>query len=84
LLRSGVVEFSGFRVINGGCCRVGRNSGVVTCVPMQQPCSNRNEVLYWDAYHPSEAANTIVGRRAFNAPSTSDAYPVDINTLVRT
>ncbi|ESW19957.1 hypothetical protein PHAVU_006G169000 [Phaseolus vulgaris] len=73
----------GFRVINAGCCRAGGNNGQYTCVALQPPCSNRNEVLFWDAYHLSEAANTIIGRRAYNAPSTSDAYPIDINSLVR-
>ncbi|BAT87265.1 hypothetical protein LR48_Vigan09g227300 [Vigna angularis] len=73
----------GFRVVNAGCCRVGRNSGRVTCQSLQQPCSNRNEVLYFDAYNPSEAANTIIGRRAYNAQSTLDAYPSDISTLAR-
>ncbi|XP_022643055.1 GDSL esterase/lipase At5g45670 [Vigna radiata var. radiata] len=73
----------GFRVVNAGCCRVGRNSGRVTCLPLQQPCSNRNEVMYFDAYNPSEAANTIIARRAYNAQSSSDAYPVDISTLNR-
>jgi len=78
-----LVQFSGFRVINAPCCRVGGNNGQITCVPQQLPCSNRNEVLFWDAYHLSEAANTIIGRRAYNAPSIADAYPIDINSLAR-
>ncbi|CAJ1962073.1 unnamed protein product [Sphenostylis stenocarpa] len=74
----------GFRVINSGCCRVGWNYIIqYTCVPLQLPCSNRTEVLFWDAYHFSEAANTIIGGRAYNAASTSDAYPFDINRLTQ-
>ncbi|CAL5410057.1 unnamed protein product [Camellia sinensis] len=71
----------GFTVTNTGCCGVGRNNGQITCLPLQTPCQNRNEYLFWDAFHPSEAANIIVGRRSYSAESPSDAYPVDIRRL---
>ncbi|KAG6696108.1 hypothetical protein I3842_09G131100 [Carya illinoinensis] len=73
----------GFRVINVGCCGVGRNNGQITCLPNQTPCPNRNEYLFWDAYHPTEAGNAIVGRRAYSAQSASDAYPIDIRRLAQ-
>ncbi|RZB82312.1 GDSL esterase/lipase [Glycine soja] len=76
-------KLEGFRVTNAGCCGVGRNNGQVTCLPLQTPCRNRNAFLFWDAFHPTEAANTIIGRRAYNAHSASDAYPVDINRLAQ-
>ncbi|KAL6992333.1 hypothetical protein U1Q18_010439, partial [Sarracenia purpurea var. burkii] len=53
----------------------GRNNGQITCLPLETPCPNRNEHLFWDAFHPSEAANIIVGRRSYSAESASDAYP---------
>ncbi|KAK7412520.1 hypothetical protein VNO78_03984 [Psophocarpus tetragonolobus] len=73
----------GFRVTNAGCCRVERNNGLVTCLPLQPPCTNRNEFLYWDARNPTEAANKIFANRAYNAQSSSDAYPFDISRLVQ-
>ncbi|KAK7412519.1 hypothetical protein VNO78_03983 [Psophocarpus tetragonolobus] len=73
----------GFRVTNAGCCGVGRNNGQITCLPLQPPCRNRRDYLFWDAYHPTDAANTIIARRAYNAQSSSDAYPVDINHLAQ-
>ncbi|KAF2305363.1 hypothetical protein GH714_004294 [Hevea brasiliensis] len=73
----------GFRVTNAGCCGVGRNNGQVTCLPAQTPCPNRNEYLFWDAFHPTEAANTILGRRSYRAQSASDAYPIDIRRLAQ-
>ncbi|PON54638.1 Lipase [Parasponia andersonii] len=73
----------GFRVINAGCCGVGRNNGQITCLPLQTPCQNRNEYLFWDAFHPTEAGNTIVGRRAYSAQRASDAYPIDIRRLAQ-
>ncbi|CDO96915.1 unnamed protein product [Coffea canephora] len=73
----------GFRVTNAGCCGVGRNNGQITCLPFQTPCANRDEYLFWDAFHPSEAANIIVGRRSYRAEKQSDAYPVDISRLAQ-
>ncbi|KAE8715197.1 GDSL esterase/lipase [Hibiscus syriacus] len=73
----------GFRVTNAGCCGVGRNNGQITCLPLQRPCRNRNEYLFWDAFHPTEAANVIIGRRSYSAQSLSDAYPIDIHRLAQ-
>ncbi|BAT73573.1 hypothetical protein LR48_Vigan01g038900 [Vigna angularis] len=73
----------GFSVINAGCCGVGRNNGQITCLPMQTPCPNRREYLFWDAFHPTEAGNLIVAQRAYNAQSASDAYPMDIQHLAQ-
>ncbi|XP_027112026.1 GDSL esterase/lipase At1g29660-like [Coffea arabica] len=73
----------GFTVVNVGCCGVGRNNGQITCLPLQTPCRNRNQYLFWDAFHPTEAGNTIVGRRAYRAQKSSDAYPIDISRLAQ-
>ncbi|KAK1276870.1 GDSL esterase/lipase [Acorus gramineus] len=71
----------GFTVTNRGCCGVGRNNGQITCLPFQTPCQNRDEYLFWDAFHPSEAANVIIGKRSYAAQSPDDAHPVDIRGL---
>ncbi|KAH7841054.1 hypothetical protein Vadar_025009 [Vaccinium darrowii] len=73
----------GFRVTNAGCCGVGRNNGQITCLPFQTPCPNRNEYIFWDAFHPGEAANIIIGRRSYSAESSSDSYPMDIRRLAQ-
>lgn len=66
---------------NRGCCGVGRNNGQVTCLPFQTPCTNRHEHMFWDAFHPSEAANIIIGKRSYSAKLSSDVYPIDIRRL---
>lgn len=73
----------GLRVTNAGCCGVGRNNGQITCLPGQPPCPNRREYLFWDAFHPTEAANAIVGQRSYAAQKASDAYPLDIQRLAQ-
>ncbi|CAA7030606.1 unnamed protein product [Microthlaspi erraticum] len=73
----------GFTVTNAGCCGIGRNAGQITCLPGQRPCRNRNAYVFWDAFHPTEAANVVIARRSFNAQSPNDAYPMDISALAR-
>jgi phospholipase/lecithinase/hemolysin len=73
----------GLKVTNAGCCGVGRNNGQVTCLPFQMPCANRHEYLFWDAFHPTEAANILVAQRTYSAKLASDVHPVDLRTLAR-
>ncbi|TVU20578.1 hypothetical protein EJB05_36792 [Eragrostis curvula] len=73
----------GLKVTNQGCCGVGRNNGQVTCLPFQMPCANRDEYLFWDAFHPTEAANILVGKRVYSARLSTDVHPFDIRTLAR-
>ncbi|XP_050215571.1 GDSL esterase/lipase At1g71691-like [Mercurialis annua] len=70
----------GFSVINRGCCGIGRNRGQVTCLPFQTPCPNREQYIFWDAFHPTEAVNILMGKKAFNG-DTSIAYPINIEQL---
>ncbi|KAK4858916.1 hypothetical protein QYF36_023788 [Acer negundo] len=70
----------GFTVTNTGCCGVGRNNGQITCLPQQTPCQNRKQYVFWDAFHPTEAANAVLGRRSY---SGSDCYPIDIQQLAQ-
>ncbi|MFS7890886.1 putative triacylglycerol lipase [Helianthus anomalus] len=70
----------GFRVVDRGCCGIGRNRGEITCLPLQTPCPNRKEYLFWDAFHPTEAVNVLMGRKAFSG--TPDfVYPINIQQL---
>ncbi|KAL6544893.1 hypothetical protein OROMI_023755 [Orobanche minor] len=73
----------GLKVTNAGCCGVGRNNGQITCLPMQTPCDNRKEHLFWDAFHPTEVANIVVGKRSYTAQKSSDAHPFDISRLAQ-
>uniref|UniRef100_A0A3N7G8X2 GDSL-motif lipase/hydrolase family protein n=1 Tax=Populus trichocarpa TaxID=3694 RepID=A0A3N7G8X2_POPTR len=70
----------GFSVINRGCCGIGRNRGQITCLPFQTPCPNREQYVFWDAFHPTEAVNVLMGRKAFNG-DLSMVYPMNIEQL---
>ncbi|KAG6751038.1 hypothetical protein POTOM_045555 [Populus tomentosa] len=71
---------NGFSVINRGCCGIGRNRGQITCLPFQTPCPNREQYVFWDAFHPTEAVNVLMGRKAFNG-DLSMVYPMNIEQL---
>ncbi|KAD4982507.1 hypothetical protein R6Q59_002105 [Mikania micrantha] len=73
----------GFKVANSACCGTGLNNGALTCLPFEVPCRNRNEYLFWDAYHTTEAANKIAARRTYLKVNQLDAYPFDIHHLVQ-
>ncbi|KAL5982883.1 hypothetical protein ACLOJK_016962 [Asimina triloba] len=73
----------GFKVVDQGCCGVGKNNGQITCLPLQQPCNNRQTYVFWDAFHPTEAANIIIATKAYSSTSPSDVYTMNIRQLAR-
>ncbi|XP_074311488.1 GDSL esterase/lipase At1g71250-like [Silene latifolia] len=66
----------GFTVVDRACCGLGQ----VTCLPAATPCPNRNQYVFWDAYHTTEAANAILAQRAFDGPQ-SDCFPINFHQL---
>ncbi|KAG0502678.1 hypothetical protein HPP92_002750 [Vanilla planifolia] len=52
----------GFETASVACCSNGPMTGVVPCGPTSQMCQDRSRYLFWDPYHPSEAANVIVAK----------------------
>ncbi|PNX63049.1 GDSL esterase/lipase, partial [Trifolium pratense] len=72
----------GFTDVTEGCCGLGRNRGQITCLPLQRPCPNRNQYVFWDAFHPTEAVNILMGRMAFSG-NTNFVYPINIQQLAQ-
>ncbi|KAL8482340.1 hypothetical protein ACS0TY_028494 [Phlomoides rotata] len=70
----------GFRVIDRACCGIGRNQGQITCMPWVPPCVNRDQYVFWDAYHPTQAVDAILAHRAYAGPP-SDAHPINVQQL---
>lgn len=78
-----VYNFSGFSVLDRGCCGVGKMNGEITCLPFETPCPDREEYIFWDAYHPTSAVNVLLGKMAFcGGPDL--VYPINIQQLART
>ncbi|KAF5778935.1 putative triacylglycerol lipase [Helianthus annuus] len=70
----------GFTVTDSGCCGIGRNQGEITCLPFSAPCVNRDQHVFWDAFHPTQAANRILAEKAYNGPP-SDCYPMNVKQM---
>ncbi|KAK4487514.1 hypothetical protein RD792_005838 [Penstemon davidsonii] len=70
----------GFSVVDRGCCGIGRNQGQITCMPWSGPCPNRNQYVFWDAFHPTQAVDAILAHRAYVGPP-SDFYPINVQQL---
>ncbi|MED6123207.1 hypothetical protein PIB30_046956 [Stylosanthes scabra] len=70
----------GFITSNTACCGSGKFQGSISCLPFAMPCSNRDQHVFWDAFHPSEAVDRILALKAFNG-STSDVYPVNVSQM---
>ncbi|GAB4861170.1 hypothetical protein Ancab_036327 [Ancistrocladus abbreviatus] len=72
----------GFTVGDKGCCSqvLGTNQGQAVCLPNAVPCPNRSEYVFWDSFHTSEAANSILAHRAFTGPP-SDCNPINLQQL---
>ncbi|GFY97561.1 SGNH hydrolase-type esterase superfamily protein [Actinidia rufa] len=56
----------GFMVSNTSCCKVDTSLGGL-CLPNSKLCSNRTEYIFWDAFHPSDAANAILAEKFFSS-----------------
>uniref|UniRef100_A0A7C9ES88 Triacylglycerol lipase n=1 Tax=Opuntia streptacantha TaxID=393608 RepID=A0A7C9ES88_OPUST len=52
------------------------------CLPLQQPCASRNQFVFWDSYHPTQAANAIIAYRSYSQYAT-DCIPISIHPLAQ-
>ncbi|KAL9427806.1 hypothetical protein AB3S75_029901 [Citrus x aurantiifolia] len=56
----------GFKVSNTSCCNVDTTVGGL-CLPNSKLCSNREDYVFWDAFHPSDAANVVLAEKLFSS-----------------
>ncbi|KAL4632830.1 hypothetical protein ACB092_04G079400 [Castanea dentata] len=70
----------GFWVTDTACCGFGRHQGQVSCLPFFFPCLFRDQYVFWDAFHPTQAVNKIIAQRAYTGPP-SDCYPINVKQM---
>ncbi|KAL9373178.1 hypothetical protein Peur_035422 [Populus x canadensis] len=71
----------GFKITDKGCCDV--PTGKIPCAALTYPCLNRDEHVYWDGAHYTEARARIFAKRAYKRQFPVDAYPYDISELAK-
>ncbi|XP_077236056.1 SGNH hydrolase-type esterase superfamily protein [Tasmannia lanceolata] len=57
----------GFKISNTSCCNVDTTVGGL-CLPNSKLCNNRKDYVFWDAFHPTDAANLVLADRFSKDP----------------
>ncbi|KAH9301246.1 hypothetical protein KI387_012829 [Taxus chinensis] len=57
----------GFEVWDAPCCKVDTTFGQF-CLPNSSLCKDRSKYVFWDAFHPSDAANEVMARLVLSHP----------------
>ncbi|XP_057433362.1 GDSL esterase/lipase At1g29670-like isoform X2 [Lotus japonicus] len=71
---------SGISVTDAACCRTTLHG---ECIPDERPCYNRNEYVFWDDFHPTEAWNLHTAMKSYDTSSNQAfTHPLDIKNLV--
>ncbi|KAF5949427.1 hypothetical protein HYC85_011420, partial [Camellia sinensis] len=71
----------GFTEVKSACCGLGNLRAQVPCVPVAKYCSNRSDHVFWDLYHPTEAAAHLFVNAVFDG-SQQFAMPMNVNQLI--
>ncbi|KAK3159055.1 hypothetical protein QOZ80_2AG0145090 [Eleusine coracana subsp. coracana] len=76
-------EAAGFRDVASACCGGGRLNAQTGCTPNATYCGNRNDHLFWDAVHGTQATSRKGAAAIFYAPvATGFATPITFKQLV--
>ncbi|KAL9226115.1 hypothetical protein vseg_001965 [Gypsophila vaccaria] len=70
----------GFNESKAACCGLGILKARVACLPIATYCSNRSDHVFWDFYHPTEAADRMFIDIAFNGPKQY-VFPMTVREL---
>ncbi|XP_020580635.1 GDSL esterase/lipase At2g23540-like [Phalaenopsis equestris] len=72
----------GFETAVDACCgNGGVHGGMIACGPASSLCGDRSKYVYWDPYHPTEAANLIVAKKLVHG-NAADISPKNIQQLL--
>ncbi|KAL2944625.1 hypothetical protein RDABS01_032972 [Bienertia sinuspersici] len=71
----------GFKEEKSACCGLGNLNAKFACTPISTYCSNRSDHIFWDLYHPTEAAARLIVGTAFDGPRKY-SFPVNVKQLV--
>ncbi|KAJ1380581.1 SGNH hydrolase superfamily [Sesbania bispinosa] len=71
----------GFENPSSSCCYMaGRFGGLIPCGPTSRVCWDRSKYVFWDPYHPTDAANVIIAKRLLDGDQ-NDISPMNIRQL---
>lgn len=76
------VNFTGFKVVNTACCQLPPGT-LGFCLPGGMPCEDRDDYVFWDGFHTSEAVNKIIANKSYTSISPDGVYPINIAQLAK-
>ncbi|OWM88777.1 hypothetical protein CDL15_Pgr002544 [Punica granatum] len=71
----------GFTEVKAACCGLGNLNAKVACLPISKYCPSRRDHLFWDLYHPTEAAARMFLDDAFDGPP-QHTFPVNVRQMI--
>lgn len=71
----------GFNETKSACCGLGKLRANLPCTPLAVFCSGRNGHVFWDVYHPTEAAASIFISKLFDV-SADYVSPITLQHLL--
>lgn len=77
-------EAYGFENPSSACCScAGRFGGLIPCGLTSTVCLDRSKYVFWDPWHPTDAANVIIAKRLLDGDH-NDIFPMNVGQLIRT
>ncbi|MED6156205.1 hypothetical protein PIB30_012481 [Stylosanthes scabra] len=74
-------EAYGFATSKVACCGQGPYNGIGLCTVLSNICPNRDAYAFWDPFHPSERANSIIVQQILSGTSEY-MYPMNLSTAL--
>ncbi|KAF7817773.1 GDSL esterase/lipase [Senna tora] len=71
----------GFSTSKIACCGQGPYNGIGVCTSRSNLCPDRTLYVFWDAFHPSQKANTLIVHQIMTG-STTYMNPLNLSTIL--
>ncbi|CAM0943018.1 unnamed protein product [Alopecurus aequalis] len=71
----------GFTTATVACCGQGPYNGIGICTMISSLCADRDQHVFWDAFHPTERANTLIAQQ-FITGSAEYISPMNLSTIM--
>jgi phospholipase/lecithinase/hemolysin len=71
----------GFATATHACCGQGPYNGIGICTMVSSLCTDRDQYVFWDAFHPTERANRLIAQQ-YVSGSTDYISPMNLSTIM--
>ncbi|XP_078149913.1 GDSL esterase/lipase At5g55050-like [Carex rostrata] len=78
---SAVPHKYGFKELTSACCGAGRFNGEAQCTSNATYCSNRNQYMFWDWFHPTQSLYYLTAKFQLDG-SVKLVTPINLKQLV--